>query len=146
MSYFALSCALGALYDLGVKSCSDRHRTVTPACLFKSANKTSIRIARLANSSGTLLSPATFTDASPAGWQQANLPMPKPVHANTAYTASSRNPNGNSRSNHECFVSQHNKPRLPRLEIIAHHLFFIWRNTPTAEGFFPRAILSLEIA
>jgi hypothetical protein len=74
--------------ELGVKFEANVNGTIAGVRFYKSSNNTGTHVANLWNSSGTLLSSATFTNETASGWQQANFSTPAAITANSVYVAS----------------------------------------------------------
>jgi fibronectin type 3 domain-containing protein len=74
--------------EIGVKFRSDSNGVITGIRFYKSTTNTGVHVGNLWTSSGQLLASVTFTNETASGWQQANLPIPVPISANTVYVAS----------------------------------------------------------
>ncbi|MGV9538288.1 DUF4082 domain-containing protein [Streptosporangium sandarakinum] len=74
--------------SVGVKFKPATNGVVTGIRFYKAPQNNGTHIGGLWTSGGTLLSSATFTNETPSGWQQVNLPAPVPVTAGTTYVAS----------------------------------------------------------
>ncbi|MGH9344509.1 MAG: DUF4082 domain-containing protein, partial [Terriglobia bacterium] len=81
-------------YEIGVKFYADQSGFITAIRFYKGPGNTGTHIGHLWDSHGNLLSTATFTNETSAGWQQVTLPSPVPITANSIYTASYWDPNG----------------------------------------------------
>jgi hypothetical protein len=74
--------------ELGVKFRSASDGYVTGLRFYKGPQNTGTHIGNLWTSTGNLLASVTFTYETASGWQEASLPTPVPVTANTTYVAS----------------------------------------------------------
>jgi hypothetical protein len=74
--------------ELGVKFRPTTNGYVTAIRFFKGAANIGVHTGSLWSSSGALLGTVTFTDELPSGWQQATLPAPVSLVANTTYVVS----------------------------------------------------------
>ena len=73
---------------MGVKFRADVAGSITALRFYKGATNTGTHVGNLWTSTGTLLASVTFTNETASGWQQATLPSPVPITANTTYVAS----------------------------------------------------------
>ena len=73
---------------MGVKFRADVAGSITALRFYKGATNTGPHVGNLWTSTGTLLASVTFTNETASGWQQATLPNPVPITANTTYVAS----------------------------------------------------------
>jgi hypothetical protein len=73
---------------LGVKFRSSSAGYVHAVRFYKGSQDNGTHVGRLWTSTGTVLAAATFTNETPSGWQQVQLPSPVPIAANTTYVAS----------------------------------------------------------
>ena len=62
--------------------------TITGIRFYKGATNTGTHVGTLWTSTGTLLGSVTFTNETASGWQQATLPTPVTIQANTTYVVS----------------------------------------------------------
>ena len=74
--------------EVGVRFRSDVNGYITGLRFYKGAGNTGTHIGNLWTNTGTLLASVTFTNETASGWQQANLPTPVAITANTTYVAS----------------------------------------------------------
>ena len=74
--------------ELGVKWRAEVDGFVTGLRFYKGPGNTGTHIGNVWTSTGTLLGTVTFTGETATGWQQAMLPSPIPVLANTTYVTS----------------------------------------------------------
>jgi hypothetical protein len=74
--------------EVGVKVRADEAGFITALRFYKQANNTGTHVGHLWSSSGQLLAEAEFTGETASGWQEATLPSPVAVAANTIYVAS----------------------------------------------------------
>ncbi len=99
-------------YEIGVKFYSDVPGFITGIRFYKGPGNTGTHVAHLWDSSGHLLSSATFTSETSSGWQQVNLATPVAIKANTIYVASYWDPYGHYALNRPYFTTQYNNPPL----------------------------------
>ena len=90
--------------ELGVKFVSTQAGTVTALRFYKGASNTGTHTATLWTSAGTSLASVTFASETASGWQQAALPTPIAISANTTYVASYHSP-GNYSANGNYFAT-----------------------------------------
>lgn len=83
-----------AAVELGTRFRSDVSGTITAIRFYKAPLNTGTHTGRLWTNTGTLLATVTFTNETASGWQQANLPAPVAINANTTYLVSYHAPNG----------------------------------------------------
>lgn len=74
--------------ELGLKFTSDSAGSITGLRFYKGSANTGTHVGSLWSSGGTLLSSVTFTSETASGWQQATLPAPISINANTTYIVS----------------------------------------------------------
>jgi hypothetical protein len=74
--------------EVGVKFQTSTAGQVTGFRFYKGPQNTGAHIANLWSTTGTLLATATFTDETPAGWQQVNLSTPVTLAPGTTYIVS----------------------------------------------------------
>jgi hypothetical protein len=74
--------------ELGMRFTSDISGVVTGIRFYKYAQNTGPHIGNLWTAGGTLLGTVTFTNETGSGWQQAMLPAPVSIAANTTYVVS----------------------------------------------------------
>ncbi|QQO18220.1 DUF4082 domain-containing protein [Bradyrhizobium diazoefficiens] len=74
--------------EVGVKFTASVNGTITGLRFYKGSLNTGPHIADLWNSTGTLLTTATFTNETASGWQQVNFSNPVAITAGTTYVAS----------------------------------------------------------
>ncbi|MEU8241821.1 DUF4082 domain-containing protein [Actinoplanes missouriensis] len=82
------STADNSAVEVGVKFRSGTAGYITGLRFYKGAANTGTHTGSLWNSAGSRLSTVTFTGESASGWQNATLPNPVPITANTTYVAS----------------------------------------------------------
>jgi hypothetical protein len=80
--------------ELGVKFRSQINGYVVALRFYKGLGNTGPHIGKLWTHSGTQLASVTFANETDSGWQQAFLPTPVPIAANTTYVASYHAPTG----------------------------------------------------
>jgi hypothetical protein len=74
--------------EVGTRFRSDISGYISGIRFYKSAQNTGVHIGNLWSNTGTLLSSVTFTGETASGWQQAMLPTPVQITANTTYVVS----------------------------------------------------------
>ena len=74
--------------EVGVKFRTDVDGWVTAIRYYKHAANTGTHIGNLWDINGNNLGSVTFSEETSPGWQEASLPSPVPVTANTTYVAS----------------------------------------------------------
>jgi hypothetical protein len=74
--------------ELGVKFRATTNGYITALRFYKGPANTGTHVGNLWTSTGTLLETVTFTNETASGWQQATLPSPVAITANTTYVAS----------------------------------------------------------
>lgn len=74
--------------ELGVKFYSASAGYITGITFYKGPQNTGTHTAHLWDSSGNLLTSATFSNETASGWQTVTFANPVPIAANTTYTAS----------------------------------------------------------
>ena len=94
-----------AAVELGVKFRSDVDGYITGLRFYKSSANTGTHIGHLWNSSGTMLSSATFSGETASGWQQVTFSPAVAITAGTTYVASYFAPNGHYSRNPSYFAS-----------------------------------------
>jgi hypothetical protein len=77
-----------ASVEVGVKFRADADGYITGIRFYKGVENTGTHIGHLWTSSGSLLGSVTFANETATGWQQASLPTPVMVTANTTYVVS----------------------------------------------------------
>jgi Domain of unknown function (DUF4082)/IPT/TIG domain len=102
-------------YELGVTFTSDVSGEVTGIRFYKGTGNTGTHIGHLWSSTGTLLASATFTNETASGWQQVSFSQPVAITANTVYTASYWDPNGNYALSRPYFTTEYNNAPLHAL-------------------------------
>jgi subtilisin family serine protease len=80
--------------ELGVRFLSDTAGSITALRFYKSPGSAGPHIGHLWTATGTLLATVTFANETASGWQEAPLPAPVPINANTPYVASYFAPSG----------------------------------------------------
>ena len=91
--------------EVGVKFRSSVDGFITGLRFYKGATNTGTHVGHLWTRTGGLLSTVTFTSETATGWQQATLPSPVAITANTTYVASYHAPNGNYAVNEDYFTA-----------------------------------------
>ena len=91
--------------EVGVKFRADVDGYITGIRFYKGAGNTGTHVGHLWTSSGTLLASVTFTGETATGWQQATLPTPVAITANTTYVASYYAPVGRYAVNASYFTA-----------------------------------------
>ena len=91
--------------NLGVKFRSDSDGYIYGLRFYKSALNSGEHVGTLWSNNGTLLGSVTFSDESQFGWQQAILPTPVPILANTTYVVAYFAPAGNYAGDNNYFAS-----------------------------------------
>jgi outer membrane biosynthesis protein TonB len=84
----SLNESVSSPVELGVRFQSSSSGTVSAIRFFKGPQNSGTHIGHLWSSSGALLASATFTNETPSGWQQVNLPLPVSLTAGSTYTVS----------------------------------------------------------
>jgi len=74
--------------ELGVKFRTTVNGYITALRFYKGPANTGTHVGNLWTSTGSLLASVTFTNETASGWQQATLPSPVAITANTTYVAS----------------------------------------------------------
>jgi hypothetical protein len=74
--------------ELGVRFRTSTAGLITGLRFYKGPQNTGTHVGNLWQADGTLLASVTFTNETASGWQQADLPIPIPVAADTTYIAS----------------------------------------------------------
>ena len=74
--------------ELGVKFRTDVNGFITALRFYKSPQDVGPHVGNLWSASGTLLASTTFAGETASGWQEAPLPAPIAIAANTTYVAS----------------------------------------------------------
>ncbi|WP_204059058.1 DUF4082 domain-containing protein [Microbispora corallina] len=97
---------------LGVKFQSTQAGRVIAVRFRKSPQNTGTHIGSLWTAGGAKLASVTFTDETPAGWQQANFATPVAISANTTYVVSYHTTAGRYSVDRNYFDSQHVKGAL----------------------------------
>ncbi|MFC0629157.1 DUF4082 domain-containing protein [Kribbella deserti] len=92
--------------ELGVKFRSDRDGLVRGIRFFKGPKDTATHTGTLWSPAGAVLATGTFTNESPAGWQELRFGTPVRISANTTYTASRKSPNGTYGYNYDYFAGR----------------------------------------
>lgn len=77
-----------ASVELGVMFNTERDGWITALRFYKSPANTGVHVGNLWANNGTLLASVTFTNETPSGWQQADLPTPVAIAAGNSYVAS----------------------------------------------------------
>jgi hypothetical protein len=81
----------GSPVELGTRFRSDVNGFITAIRFYKHLLNTGTHVGHLWTAGGTQLSSVTFTGESPSGWQEATLPSPVQITANTLYVVSYSN-------------------------------------------------------
>ena len=79
---------VGANFELGMRFSSDTPGRITAIRFWKATGETGAHVGRIWASSGQSLASVTFTNESPAGWQEQALSAPLDIAANTQYVVS----------------------------------------------------------
>jgi serine/threonine protein kinase len=74
--------------ELGMKFQASVPGQITAIRFYKGATNTETHVGNLWSSTGTQLRTVTFTNETASGWQQATLPTPVAIQANTTYVVS----------------------------------------------------------
>lgn len=74
--------------EVGVKFSSNVAGSVQAIRFYKGVGNTGTHVGNLWDSAGNHLGSATFANETASGWQQASLPSPVPINANTNYVVS----------------------------------------------------------
>ena len=85
---------------------SDVDGFITAIRFYKGPGNTGPHTGYIWSSTGQLLGSVTFQNETATGWQQATLPTPVPVTANTTYIVSYHAPNGHYAIDSNYFTSQ----------------------------------------
>ena len=101
--------------EVGVKFRSDQSGYITGLRFYKDAANTGTHVGHLWSANGTLLSETTFTGESGSGWQEASLPAPVQITANTTYIASYHAPAGHYAASQNYFATGFDSPPLHAL-------------------------------
>jgi hypothetical protein len=80
--------------ELGVRFQSDVDGYITAIRYYRTPTNTGPHKGNLWTATGTLLASVTFSNETASGWQQATLPSPVQIAANTIYVASYHSPAG----------------------------------------------------
>lgn len=80
--------------EVGMRFRSAVEGTVTGIRFFKGPENTGTHVGSLWSSAGELLAQVTFKDETGSGWQEAMLPTPVAIEADTVYVVSYHAPNG----------------------------------------------------
>ncbi|HWF52293.1 MAG TPA: DUF4082 domain-containing protein [Solirubrobacteraceae bacterium] len=91
--------------EVGVKFTSDSFGAVTGIRFYKASTNTGTHVGSLWTASGTLLSSATFTSETAAGWQTVTFAAPVYIQPNTTYIAGYYAPNGHYSADTSYFYS-----------------------------------------
>jgi hypothetical protein len=91
--------------ELGMKFQASVPGTITGLRFYKSATNTGTHIGTLWTSTGTRLGTVTFANETASGWQQATLPTPVAIQANTTYVVSYHTTVGRYSANNAYFGS-----------------------------------------
>ncbi len=92
--------------ELGTRFRAATAGNVTAIRFYKSAADGPVHIGSLWSSTGQLLGQVTFSGESTSGWQQANLPTPVAIAANTWYVVSYHTSGGSYYGDHGYFATQ----------------------------------------
>ncbi len=92
--------------ELGTRFRADTAGNVTAIRFYKSAADGGPHTGSLWSSSGQLLGQVTFTGETTSGWQQANLPAPVAIAANTWYVVSYHTSGGSYYGDSGYFATQ----------------------------------------
>jgi hypothetical protein len=98
--------------EVGVRFRSDVDGFITALRFYKGPLNAGIHTGSLWTNTGTLLGRVTFTNETPSGWQQADLPTPVAITANTIYVASYLAPVGRYSINQNYFTTAVDNPPL----------------------------------
>ncbi len=79
---------------LGTKFRSDMDGFITAVRFYKGPSNTGAHVGGLWTASGQLLASVSFSSETANGWQEATLPNPVPIAANTVYIVGYHAPNG----------------------------------------------------
>ena len=74
--------------EVGVKLRSDEAGYISALRFYKQPNNTGTHVGHVWSASGQLLAEAEFTSETASGWQQADLPAPVPIPADTTFVVS----------------------------------------------------------
>jgi hypothetical protein len=91
--------------ELGVRFKSDYNGLITGIRFYKGESNTGVHMGSLWDSSGNLLSQATFTNEIASGWQEVNFSNPVQIQANTVYIASYHTSTGFYSADNDAFAS-----------------------------------------
>jgi hypothetical protein len=91
--------------ELGMRFKSDVNGQVTGIRFYKYAINTGPHVGNLWTADGALLGTVTFTNETGSGWQQAMLPAPVSITANTTYIVSYHTTTGSYASTIDGFAS-----------------------------------------
>jgi hypothetical protein len=89
--------------ELGMKFQASVPGTITALRFYKGATNTGTHVGTLWTSTGTPLGTVTFTNETASGWQQAALPTPVAIQANTTYVVSYHTTVGHYAANNAYF-------------------------------------------
>ena len=98
--------------ELGIKFQSDTDGYITALRFYKSTANTGTHMGSLWSAGGTLLANVTFTNETATGWQEATLPIPVAITANTTYVASYHTNVGRYSADSAYFNSAYDNPPL----------------------------------
>jgi hypothetical protein len=94
-----------AAIELGMKFQASVPGTITAIRFYKGATNTGTHVGTLWTSTGTQLGTVTFANETVSGWQQATLPIPVAIQANTTYVVSYHTTVGRYSANNSYFGS-----------------------------------------
>ena len=100
------STADNSALEVGVRFRSDVAGYITGLHFYKGSSNTGTHIGHLWSNTGTLLASVTFSGETASGWQQATLPTPIAINANTTYVASYHTDTGYYSSNNSYFAGK----------------------------------------
>lgn len=80
-----LSDTDGRSYEMGMEFQPRVDGLINALRFFKSPDETGLHVGRLWSTSGALLATVTFEAETTSGWQEAALPAPLAVQANSSY-------------------------------------------------------------
>ena len=80
--------------EVGMKLRSSEDGWITALRFYKQPSNTGTHVGHLWASNGTKLAEVTFTNETPSGWQEEELPEPVAINANTTYITSYHAANG----------------------------------------------------
>lgn len=98
--------------ELGMRFTSSVNGLITGIRFYKYAPNTGPHVGNLWTSNGAWLGTVTFANETDSGWQQAMLPVPVPITANTTYIVSYHTTIGNYASTVDGFISGRNRGPL----------------------------------